>query len=287
MSRAGTAFGLGLQVLLLVCAGCATDEDARAAISVRQALSSSEWLVAFRTNDGLHYLTAELDGGSTVSADRTKVDIWERWIITDLDGGELLSGDLVNIRYVSSTGSSWWASADNGGGGPGCVLEANRTQPGSWETFRIRSADDVIHSGSNVTLRATTHPFYVSVQFGGGGQGEGSVTVDRTDATSWEILTVLAIEPASLCPDSDMLCLFEGPSFVGERIELAAVGGDDGTCLDLEAQGWGGRAHSAVNTRSGSVTLMTSVDCSGERVEIAAGAMEPTLPFSPAAALVF
>src|SRR5262245_1431796 len=110
--------------LLCACAGPAQPELDVAA--VRQPLTASERTIALRTFDQRHYLTAEDDGGDTVSSDRSEIAEWERWILNDLGGGELRSGDAVQLRHVGADGASFWIVADENGGGPGSVLRANR-----------------------------------------------------------------------------------------------------------------------------------------------------------------
>jgi Peptidase inhibitor family I36 len=289
MSCARFAVVTALQSLVFAYSGCAPSvERTQPAALSEQALTASEWLVALRTNDDRHYLTAESGGGDTVSSDRTAVGPWERWLIRDLNGGALQSGDAINLRYVADSGTSWWATADVNGGGPGSVLRFNRRQPSDWETFVITDAPgEAITSGELVTFRAASQPFFVSTQLGGGVQGDGAVLVDRPDATTWEILTVLAIDPAELCPFANTLCLFERPNFGGARFELAALDGDMATCVDLGAQDWAGRARSAVNTQSHSVMLTANADCSGDALGIAANGMESLLPALPNGAFVF
>jgi hypothetical protein len=251
-----------------------------------QALTSSETLVAFRTTDGEHYLIAEGDGGGTVSSRAPAIRAWERFIISDLDGGTLLSGDRIQIRHVNAAGESFWLTADVNGGGPGSILRANRSRPLSWETFSIwQAGGGVITFGSTVSLQATTHPFYVSAERGGGQAGDGAVTVNRSMARAWETFTLVAITAADLCPFSDTLCLFERANFDGARFNVRALDPSAGTCVDLAAHGWAGRARSAVNTNSRSATVFPNPDCTGHPIGV--NELEPTLPLLPNGAFVF
>lgn len=279
-------------VIATVMVGCsgAPDEEAQSSGDtqvvgeVGQALTTSELLVAFRTSDNVHYLTAEGDGGGTVSANRTAIGGWERFIISDLNGGSLVSGDQVQIRHVNAAGSSWWLSADVNGGGPGSILRANRTFPQSWETFVIsKPGGGGIGGGSQVNLRAT-NPYYVSAQQGGGLSGDGSVVVDRTVANAWETFTLVAITPGSLCPFTNTLCLFEQANFGGQRFNVSALN-PNGVCVDLVEHGWGGRARSAVNTHASNAGAFPNDDCTGQPVGITA--FEPTLPLQPNSVFVF
>ncbi len=246
---------------------------------------SSELLVAFRTNDNVHYLTAEGDGGGTVSANRTAAGAWERFIISDLNGGSLVSGDQVQIRHVNASGSSWWVTADVNGGGIGSILRANRTVPQGWETFVIsKVGGGAIGGGNQIRLQAVTHPFYVSALQGGGLAGDGSVVVDRTVAGSWETFTLLAITPNSLCPFTNALCLFDQANFGGQRFNVSSLN-PNGTCVNLVDHGWGARARSAINTNTSTPAVFPNANCTGEPIGISA--FEPTLPLLPNSAFVF
>src|SRR4051812_33247604 len=97
--------------LVVGCSGTPGDWHSSDSAQLSEALTSSEILVALRTSDGSHYLTAEGDGGGFVSADRSAIQSWERFIISDLDGGSLLSGDRIQIRHVSAAGESYWLTA--------------------------------------------------------------------------------------------------------------------------------------------------------------------------------
>jgi hypothetical protein len=275
--------------VVALLAGCSSvphsQDDADSAAEISQALTSSELLVALRTNDNVHYLTAEGDGGGSVSANRTVADAWERFIISDLNGGSLVSGDQVQIRHVNASGSSWWLTADGNGGGVRSVLRANRTVPQDWETFVIsKVGGGAIGDGNQIHLQAVTHPFYVSALKGGGLVGDRSVVVDRTVADSWETFTLLAITPSSLCPFSNALCLFDQANFEGQRFNVSSLNAN-GTCVNLVDHGWGARARSAINTNTSTPSVFPNADCTGHPIGI--GAFEPTLPLLPNSAFVF
>src|SRR4051794_19403612 len=160
--------GLCLPTFVLDCSASLEDLHPAEVEQIKQAQISTEMTVAFRTFDGVHYLTAERDGGGTISANRSALLEWERFIISDLDGGSLLSGDQIRIRHVSAEGKDFWLCADLNGGGPGSVLRDNRTIPLEWETFTIwQQGGGPVKGGSIVNLQATTQPFYVSAERGG------------------------------------------------------------------------------------------------------------------------
>src|SRR5207244_10907404 len=80
--------------------------------------------VAFRTYDGLHYLSARLepDLGGTVSASADRIQGWETFKKATLPDGRVLL-TAANGKQVS---------AINGGGGK---LVANTDNRDAWETF--------------------------------------------------------------------------------------------------------------------------------------------------------
>jgi hypothetical protein len=148
-----------------------------------------------RTNDGVHFITAEGDGGSTVSTNRTAVGDWERFTLEDLNGGALVSGDQVRIRHDGAS-QRWYGTADSGqsgqsgGGGPGSLFRVNRTAAAQWETFTIlKDEGGIIASGDQVHF-LSFNSFYASAIMGGGLQSDGSVVVDRTQALTWETFTL-------------------------------------------------------------------------------------------------
>jgi hypothetical protein len=252
-----------------------------------QALTMSEFLVSLRTSDQ-HFLTAELDGGGAISTDRSGVGPWERWWLSDLNGPPFESGDAVQIRHVSSEGTSYWWVADVNGGGPGSLLRADRTVPGAWETFIIeKPGGGAIAGGDKVNFKSSTQPYYVCAEQGGGQIGDGALRVDRSQAQTWESFTLSQITPFELCPFSGSLCLFDGANFSGERFTVQASDHEQGACIDLVEHGWGGRARSAVNLNSKSASLLPNADCTGHPIGIAPDAAEPTLPLLPDGAFVF
>jgi hypothetical protein len=232
----------------------------------------------------VNYLTAEGDGGGTISANRTAIGAWERFVLSDLNGGSLVSGDQVQIRHVSSNGASWWLSADNNGGGAGNVLRVNKTFPQAAQTFIIaKTGGGSISPGNAITLRGA-NPFYVSAQQGGGLSGDGSVLVDRAVASTWETFTLVGVTAASLCPFTNALCLFDQANFGGQRFNVSSLN-PNGTCVDLASHGWANRARSAVNTNPSNAAAFPNAGCSGQPVGLTA--LEPTLPLQPNSVFVF
>ncbi len=138
---------------------------------------------SFRTATG-HYLVAENGGGAYVAANRTAIGAWERFVFSDLNGGDLWHGELINLR--ASNGS--FVVAENGGGS---VVNANRGAPGAWEAFRILNLDgwaDFL-TGDRVALQAANGQ-YVVAEWGGGGGGPGSVNANRSAIGPWETFVI-------------------------------------------------------------------------------------------------
>ncbi|HKP55635.1 MAG TPA: peptidase inhibitor family I36 protein [Polyangiales bacterium] len=276
---------LALFAAVLTCA-CAIAPEPQSEPGVDiQALSMSEFLINLQTNDQ-HYLTAEPDG--SISTNRTELGPWERWYIKDLDGYPFESGDTVQIRRVGEDGISYFMVADVNGGGPGSILRANRTVPQSWETFIIeKPGGGPFRGGDTIYLKASSQPYYACAQQAGGVFGDGSVVVDRENPGTWESFTLNQIQALALCPSPGSLCLWDRPNFSGESLTVQASDPAVGSCIDLAAQGWGGRARSAINWNSKSASLTPNADCTGEPVEIPAATLEPSLSFSPNSVFVF
>ncbi len=93
--------------------------------------------VYFHTSDGF-YLRADLGGGpeSVVDARSTSASQEEQFIIRRSTGTDthLRAGDSVTLEVASGH----YVAAENGGGG---ALLASSRSAGSWETFRVSTAD--------------------------------------------------------------------------------------------------------------------------------------------------
>lgn len=135
--------------------------------------------LAFRTANG-NLLVAENGGGTFLGADRTVLGPWERFVYADVNGGELLNNDLINLR--ASNGQ--FVTAENGGGG---VVNANRNVAESWESFRLINLDgrSTFQAGDRVALQAANGQ-YVVAENGGGGSSAGAVNANRSAIGAWE-----------------------------------------------------------------------------------------------------
>ncbi|MCF6159184.1 MAG: hypothetical protein E3K32_11610 [wastewater metagenome] len=132
---------------------------------------SSLHSLSFETINGC-YLVAEGGGGDrqTVNADRTTAGNWETFVVTDLNGGLLESGDQVNIAGWNNT---HYVAAERWGERQ---LNVDRPSPGTWETFRVKLLDanrsivgGTIHNMANIAIETLEIPPYYVVAEGGGG----------------------------------------------------------------------------------------------------------------------
>jgi hypothetical protein len=89
--------------------------------------------VAFLTADGTHYLQAVNGGGAGLRAGATAIGPQETFVIERASGapGVIRHGEPVLLR---ANDSSWYVTADGGGGG---AVNANTTNRGAFETFML------------------------------------------------------------------------------------------------------------------------------------------------------
>jgi hypothetical protein len=164
-------------------AGCVggADSDPDDARSEGAPLAAKHLTVNLRTYSG-NYLVAEHGGGAALSATSKAAKGWETFTLSDLDGGSLLSGDVVTLRGSSGQ----WVSARNGGGSS---LSVTAPAEKTWEEFHIVKLDGSgpIVSGDTVALKTKVSGQFVSAIDAGG----GAVTATAHVAREWETLTVL------------------------------------------------------------------------------------------------
>lgn len=136
--------------------------------------------VTLQTYSG-NYLVADEGGGAALAATSTTPSAWETFTLSDLDGGALLSGDVVTLRGSSGQ----WASAVDGGGG---VINFTASSETAWEKFSLvkLSGDGAIESGDKVALRTTVSGQFLSAKDAGG----GTVSATAPEALEWETLTL-------------------------------------------------------------------------------------------------
>ncbi|MBC7660565.1 MAG: hypothetical protein H7249_12780 [Chitinophagaceae bacterium] len=119
--------------------------------------------VTLKTLSPTYFLSAENQGGSIISANRTAAQGWETFDLLDSDGGELVSGDSV---YLRSSGGFYLQLT----GGNGTALNISNQNPGLWETFKIvkQSGTGVIQPGDIIGLQSAVSNLWVSALNGGG-----------------------------------------------------------------------------------------------------------------------
>lgn len=139
-------------------------------------------VAALRSYNG-SYVAAEGGGGGVVNANRPRPLEWETYNIIDLNGGDLVSGDYVNIQ----TWSGHYLCAEWGGG---YELNATRTAAREWETFQVWKVggSGAIHYGDTVNLRTYNGQHYVVADYT---YPNNQVRADRTAAREWERFTLV------------------------------------------------------------------------------------------------
>jgi hypothetical protein len=109
------------------------------------------------------FLSATNGGGTDVNAVAPNPLSFETFVVVDLNGGTLNSGDTVNLQATNGQ----FMVAENGGGG---AVNANRAQAITWEQFVITStAGGAIANGNSVSLRTFNGRNFLSAVNGGGG----------------------------------------------------------------------------------------------------------------------
>jgi hypothetical protein len=134
---------------------------------------------AFRTRDGLHWLTAHNGGGPGSSLEATGSG-------TSPGASSIFnlvrSGDSIGLK-IAKNGVWYYVSAYQGGGSS---VTVDQTQQGTWGNFGVVSLGYVSGFGDNaVAVRTSGYngtPFYVSATNAGG----SSVNAIPTTVLSWE-----------------------------------------------------------------------------------------------------
>jgi hypothetical protein len=154
-----------------------------------QGTTGAIYIVNLRASNG-QFVVAEYGGGREVKADRNAAGDWERFVVIDLNGGELVSGDKVRLRAQNGK----FVVAENG------MMKANRDVASTWETFTITkvAGSGTVRSNDKINLRAWDGR-YVVAERGGGKE----VKADRAKAAEWEAFTItvrsrLATDPSPL-----------------------------------------------------------------------------------------
>jgi hypothetical protein len=148
---------------------------------VRAEHVPTERRVHLRTYNG-HYVVAEGGGGRELNANRTWARTWETFTLVDLNGGNLISGDRVNLRTFDG---QHYVVAEGGGGRE---VKADRTWARSWETFiiqKLKGSGQILFNEA-VAFKAKNGNYVVAE--GGGGR---EVNANRSHARTWETFTLL------------------------------------------------------------------------------------------------
>jgi hypothetical protein len=135
--------------------------------------------VSLQARNG-QFVVAENGGGGVVNVNRALAQTFETFVVVDLNGGTLNSGDTVNLQAFNGQ----FMVAENAGGG---AVNANRAQAITWEQFVITStAGGAIANGNSVSLRTFNGRNFLSAVNGGG----GAVNAAPTAVGQNELFTV-------------------------------------------------------------------------------------------------
>ena len=125
------------------------------------------------------YLSSEPDGDAKARGPRLRS--WERWVMRDLNGGVLKSGDRVTL--LGHHGGYLVADIKNEGGGDRFLAKADRKAASTWERWEItangRAIGEEIRNGDLVSLRSHHGRYLVA-------EPDGRAEADRTRIGAWE-----------------------------------------------------------------------------------------------------
>ncbi|HSC88520.1 MAG TPA: glycoside hydrolase family 16 protein [Polyangiaceae bacterium] len=136
--------------------------------------------VVLRTQGSGSFLGAQNNGGGAVTATATAAQAWETFSLVDVNGGGLVSGDVVNVR----AGGGQFLRAVNGGG---AAVDFTATTAQGWESFKLvkLSGSGTIVTGDTVGLQASGGR-WVSAQNGGG----STVNANGAALAGWESFVI-------------------------------------------------------------------------------------------------
>ncbi|MEP7123970.1 MAG: hypothetical protein ABJE95_23790 [Byssovorax sp.] len=175
---------LAALVLAFSSAGCAGvgSEDASEDVDGESAsITATQLTVNIKTYAG-NYLVADKGGGADLMAYSTQAKEWETFTLTDLNGGSLVSGDVVTLK---GTGGQWVSAAQGGGG----KLTVTAPWQKGWEQLKIVKVggSGTIKSGDKIALQTTVGGEYLSVINAGG----STVTATAPWIKEWETMTMI------------------------------------------------------------------------------------------------
>ncbi len=94
-------------------------------------------------------------------------------------------------------------------------------------------------------------------------------------------------DPATACPFSRTLCLFDQPDYNGARFTAQSLNPPTGVCVDLVEHGWGGtRARSAVNNAPQTPVLFAGSDCTGSPLPLSGNGLNASFTFDAKSVIV-
>jgi hypothetical protein len=123
--------------------------------------------ITLKTNDGIHFIQALNNGGSSVNATPTAASTWETFRMVPL-------GSFFFPIVGFQTGTGKWLTAEDGGG---ATVVANRKLLGPWEAFYF-----VPLNGNQCNLPTFNKVQYMVAENAGG----GAVNANRANASTWE-----------------------------------------------------------------------------------------------------
>jgi uncharacterized protein YkwD len=124
----------------------------------------------------LGWFSAEGGGGGAVVGNRAAISTWERFALTDLNGGELQEGDLVTLQAANGQ----YLCAEGSGGG---AVVANRGAAAAWERFVVG-----LLPNSSISLKAAGGQFLTT-------EGNGAVMANRGAVAGWETFSLQFTAP--------------------------------------------------------------------------------------------
>jgi hypothetical protein len=165
--------------------------------------AANERLVSLKSWNGF-FVAAELGPGSEplVKADRGSAGPWETFVLHDLNGGSLMSGDQVTFRTTvpnpNLDNERVYLQAEANGEPEDARLLAAGRQEGPYETFVIaKPGGGEIQDLDEVSLKTAHNPYFVMAEEGGGPpRSEGAdrdylVRVHSHAAGPWEMFRLL------------------------------------------------------------------------------------------------
>lgn len=213
--------------LALALTGCVADPADPAAsgpdagVPTELGAGTNTRPITLRTAIRGRYLVAENGGGGVINANRPAASTWETFTLFDQNGGDLQSGDLINLTALDGH----FLCAENGGGG---AVNANRTAAQGWETFRVIKigGSGAVRDGDQIALQTVTSGLFVSAQDGGG----GGVIANGPTIQGWEAFVVGGGAPT---PTWNLVWSDEFDGGAGSPVDGARWGFDTG------GNGWG------------------------------------------------